>query len=340
MTFGIDISTAQRGLDLTQAAREGVEFVIVKASGRNAGTASYVADDYHNNIDRAFAAGLRKGHYFVTGRGSAKEQAEFFVKNLHRYDPDRDILALDNEFFGTGNANSEFWHQEKVMEFWERVWELLPKHPHNRCWQYAPAAATRGGGSWTRVADAGIRIWWAAYGGGPTGKTPDHEPSLQGSVSRWDIHQFTSSSRVAGYTLDGNYSRLSGDELFGGTTSGGNTKPAGMTRPSASKPTRTSTAADGVPGPVFWALFQVWARENGYTGPIDGKPGTNTWAAIQRGRKQWDGYTGPCDGVPGKNTYKALQRAAQHGGYDGPIDGVLGKNSYKGLATLLNKKFG
>jgi len=130
-----------------------------------------------------------------------------------------------------------------------------------------------------------------------------------------------------------------------GGMGGGLSAPASIPAyvPPAPKPSRSSnyssTESDGIPGPQFYKLMQLWAREDGYNGPVDGVLGKNTWAAIQRGRKRWDGYDGPIDGIPGVNTYKALQRAAQHGGYDGPIDGVLGKNSYRGLAKLLNGKF-
>ncbi|WP_239014570.1 hypothetical protein [Archangium violaceum] len=49
------------------------------------------------------------------------------------------------------------------------------------------------------------------------------------------------------------------------------------------------------------------------------------------------GYTGPIDGVPGTHTYKVLQSLASRGGYyAGPIDGSPGANTYAGLANLLD----
>jgi peptidoglycan hydrolase-like protein with peptidoglycan-binding domain len=47
------------------------------------------------------------------------------------------------------------------------------------------------------------------------------------------------------------------------------------------------------------------------------------------------GYSGPVDGVAGPNTWKALQRIAKRGGYAGPIDGIPGPNTSAGLAALL-----
>jgi lysozyme family protein len=79
---------------------------------------------------------------------------------------------------------------------------------------------------------------------------------------------------------------------------------------------------------------QKIAVAGGYTGPMDGVPGTNTWLGAQQVLAGY-GYTGPIDGIPGGNTYAAMQRLAQKGGYTGPVDGALGVNSWKGLQTVL-----
>ncbi|KOX20437.1 peptidase M23 [Saccharothrix sp. NRRL B-16348] len=100
---------------------------------------------------------------------------------------------------------------------------------------------------------------------------------------------------------------------------------------------KTTTEQDGVPGPVMWQRAQNWLRiEQGYTGPIDGAPGVNTYAALQRAMRAY-GYTGPIDGVPGVNTWAAVQRLAARWGYAGPIDGVMGPNSWRGFALFLNQ---
>ncbi|MFI1224519.1 MULTISPECIES: peptidoglycan DD-metalloendopeptidase family protein [unclassified Streptomyces] len=100
---------------------------------------------------------------------------------------------------------------------------------------------------------------------------------------------------------------------------------------------KSATEQDGVPGPVMWRRAQNWLRiTSGYTGPIDGVPGPNTYAALQRGVRGW-GYTGPIDGVPGANTWAAVQRLAATHGYTGPIDGAMGPNSWRGFARFLNQ---
>lgn len=212
MTFGIDIASPQRDIDLGRAKAEGVEFVVVKMGGLNV-SPQYVAPYYRAQIDRAVTAGLPKGHYYLIGRGQTPEQqAEFFVNNLHRFDPARDILALDNEAL---DGNGTRWGDADAARFIRRV-ITLTGIPASRVWHYAGAADYRATGSWPELTALGVRFWWAAYGGYPTGRTPDHEPSLQGSIPRWDVHQYSSRVAVAGYALDGNYSRATVGELFGG----------------------------------------------------------------------------------------------------------------------------
>jgi hypothetical protein len=218
MTFGIDIATTQAGIDLVRAKAEGTEFVIVKMGGLNV-TPQYVAPYYRAQIDRVVAAGLPKGHYYLIGLGQTPEQqADFFVNNLHRFDPARDVLALDNERL---DGNGTLWGDQLAARFVRRVLERLPGFPALRIWHYAGASDYRSLAPWPELERLGVRFWWAAYGASPTGRTPDHSPSLQGSISRWDVHQFTSRSRVAGYDVDGNYSLIPVGLLFGGSAPAG-----------------------------------------------------------------------------------------------------------------------
>jgi hypothetical protein len=212
MTFGIDIASPQRDIDLGRAKAEGVQFVVVKMGGLNV-TPQYVAPYYRAQVDRAVAAGLPKGHYYLIGGGQTPEaQAEFMAANLYRFDKDGDILALDNERL---DSNGTRWGDADAARFIRRLIELTGI-PAARVWHYAGASDYRSTGSWPELIALGVRFWWAAYGGYPTGQTPDHEPSLQGSIPRWDVHQYSSLVSVAGYSLDGNYSPHAVTELFGG----------------------------------------------------------------------------------------------------------------------------
>lgn len=45
---------------------------------------------------------------------------------------------------------------------------------------------------------------------------------------------------------------------------------------------RTSSEDDGIPGSIYWTRVQTVGRSFGYTGPIDGIPGANTYKAEHR----------------------------------------------------------
>jgi peptidoglycan hydrolase-like protein with peptidoglycan-binding domain len=140
----------------------------------------------------------------------------------------------------------------------------------------------------------------------------------------------------------GGYNAASGARYMGwsmdyaGSRMPGAGEPGPAPAPSNGPVPRTSTQEDGIPGSNFYKRLQLFARSHGYTGPIDGVMGKNSWAGVQRGLQASAGYTGPADGVPGANTYKAMQTLAARSGYTGPIDGALGPNSYRGLAAFLN----
>ena len=99
----------------------------------------------------------------------------------------------------------------------------------------------------------------------------------------------------------------------------------------------TATATDGIPGLVFYKLLQKWAAiYGGYTGPLDGAMGVNSWRGVQVNLARESGYTGPLDGVPGPSTWRAVQRWASRYGYTGPVDGVPGPNTWRAVARALN----
>ncbi len=210
-TFGVDVSTWQRDIDFAQVRREGAQFAIIKLGGFNVAP-QYVSPHYRAMVDRARAAGLRIGHYYVPGRGlSPVAQADFFVNNLHNFDRNRDTLALDNEVL---DSNGVFLTDRDTAAFLLRVVQRTGI-PAKRVWLYIDAGNARGHAPWPRVIALGVRVWWAAWGAQPNGHTPDHEPQLRGSFPRWDVHQYTNRVRIAGKDVDGNYSRHSLTELFG-----------------------------------------------------------------------------------------------------------------------------
>ncbi len=83
--------------------------------------------------------------------------------------------------------------------------------------------------------------------------------------------------------------------------------------------------------------IQRWLKGWGYTGPVDGLLGTNSWKAIQNYLKKHWGYKDAIDGIPGPNTIKALQRfLKEHSQYQGPIDGIAGPDTRAAWANWAN----
>lgn len=338
MTFGIDVSHGQSGINYAHARDEGVEFLIAKAAGFNTGTL-YVASGYHAHVDGARAAGLAVGHYYVVGKGNPTTQANHFVDSLYGFDPVHDVLALDNEPL---DGNPVFWHQDQVLEFLSVV-QARTHIPWSRIWLYAPAGLTRTYGPWDKITDLDVQIWWAAYGGQPTGHTPDHTPALAGKISRWDIHQFSSSVKVAGYTCDANYSPASMADLFGvGSSTPASvpvhTVPKPPTPPKPPVPVKTS-AVYKLPSHTTQARVQRALTDmHRYSGPADGVFGTKTNEGVQLTIRKV-GYTGPIDGHVGAVGCRLIQEyAKKFGSYKGPVDGVLGENSWIGFALGLERK--
>ncbi|MFF2388947.1 GH25 family lysozyme [Agromyces sp. NPDC058104] len=354
-SFGIDVSGSQIGIDYGRARREGVEFLIAKAAGQQTGT-PYTAAGYQQHIDGARRAGIPGvGHYYLPGEDDPgiafddiEAQADHFVRSLYKFDRDHDVLALDNEPL---DGDPTFLRQNDVMRFFGRV-RARTGIPFSRLWLYCPAHLTRTNGPWDKVTDAGIRIWWSAYGDFPTGHTPDHTPSLQGRIDRWDVHQFTSRASVAGLSVDGNYSKHSVATLFAGKASAPVPAPSA---PSGGK-LQTTAVNDGDPGEVYWTLVQTIGRRmglypHGYL--IDGDPGPMTrkvetiiLARMLNSMKLGRTTNADADGDPYQNgdprQYSNFvwlgQTAARRRGWypaTSKIDGIDGPNSRKGRVRLL-----
>ncbi|MGW7260199.1 peptidoglycan-binding domain-containing protein [Streptomyces sp. NPDC054834] len=71
----------------------------------------------------------------------------------------------------------------------------------------------------------------------------------------------------------------------------------------------------------------LWDNDWGYTGPIDGLLGTESWKALQRYLNYFDLYHGHIDGIVGNATVEGLQILLRGYGYTGPIDGIAGSGT-------------
>ncbi|MFC5070616.1 glycoside hydrolase family 25 protein [Kitasatospora cinereorecta] len=315
---GIDVSNYQLGIDYARVAAEGRSFVIAKAGGCQLAEGPYVTSSYAGHVDGARAAGLRVGHYWLSGDFlTPTAAADYFVDHLHDYRVG-DVLALDVEVL---DDSTRLWDDAEVSAWFNRVRERVGTYVP---WFYISTGALRAG-TWSRTVAAGAHLWAASWG--PNDGTWPGPPDLGGRYPDWAAHQYTSVGTVAGVTpVDLNLARLRAFDLTEPTD-----PPGGDGLP------KTSTEQDGVPGTVMWMRTQNWLRiESGYTGPIDGVPGVNTYAALQRNMRNW-GYTGPIDGVMGVNSWSAVQRLAAAHGYTGPIDGAMGPNSWRAYSSFINQ---
>lgn len=85
MSFGIDISTYQNGINLENAKKEKVDFVIIRAGFTGYANKSYAKDDrFEEHYKNAKNAGLKVGAYYysrATTYEEGKKEAEFLYNN-------------------------------------------------------------------------------------------------------------------------------------------------------------------------------------------------------------------------------------------------------------------
>lgn len=317
---GVDVATPQAGIDFAQVRGQGHGFAVVKAGGSQLTEGNYTSPYYAQQVDGARAAGLRVGHYWLSGDYSTPARAaDHFVDNLHDYRPG-DVLALDDEVL---DDSTRLWRDDDVTAFFARVHERVGDHVP---WVYMNASDLRSG-TWNRTIALGVKLWIASWGAND-GTYPG-APDLGGAYPSWSAHQYTSNGSIDGYRVDLNAALPGAFDVVTPGDPGDPGDPGGLPK--------TTTEQDGVPGPVFWQRAQNWlSMEWGYTGPVDGAPGVNTYAALQRAMRTY-GYTGPVDGVPGPNTWAAVQRLGARWGYTGPVDGQMGPNSWRAFARFLNQ---
>lgn len=99
------------------------------------------------------------------------------------------------------------------------------------------------------------------------------------------------------------------------------------------------TATTAQPSTALYCQMQQMASSGyGYTGPINGTLGVNSWAGVQRYLKANWNYLGPADGYPGVNTYKAMQRAGNARGWwptPSVVDGTLETRDWQAWAYVV-----
>lgn len=183
---GIDISSWQTGINLHQVP---CDFAIIKATG---GT-GYVNPD----CDRAFQQGQKAGkklgiyHYAREKgcKGSAQDEADFFVKNITGY-IGKAILVLDwEEENELGTEWVKSWLDRVQLKTGVKPLIYMSK---SVCREY----------DWSSVASAGYDLWCAQYANNnETGyqSSPWTDANGIGAFPYMALYQYTASGRLNGW---------------------------------------------------------------------------------------------------------------------------------------------
>ena len=229
-TLLVDVARYQLGINYAKLHEDYVEAGIVKSAGFNDGTL-YIAGGVKEHTVGFRTNGMGVGHYYIPGAEktdvtkdengkavdgtSPAQQAVWWSKNATNAVFETDVFMFDNEKL---DSNGTVWLDDDmadaVIAFHEET-----RVPYRRIIVYMGANDWRTKGPWPRLEalrKLGLKFLWAAYGDYPTGTRPDHVPALQGKISDWDYHQYTSTAKLGGWTtgLDAIYSRAEFADLW------------------------------------------------------------------------------------------------------------------------------
>lgn len=197
--FGIDVSEHQDGISLIQAAREGIEFVIVRTTD-----GTYRDRTYRSHIDDALAAALpAQAYHYLRNPSEGTSISE-------QVDSAVDVMGgaggrwvrpvwLDCET----PAGLALEHVREARDrFNEHGVEVPGIYTYPRYWRWRMRGAD------TREFGA---VWVAQYGqdvpGGPAAIFPGGWPAAVGTQTPL-MWQFGSRGRVAGFEVDVNARRV------------------------------------------------------------------------------------------------------------------------------------
>ena len=201
LTYGIDIASWQKGIDLARAKREGISFAIVKTTE---GT-GYVNPEAKRQLDGAQAADMVVAQYHFLTTADPAAQARHIIANSRAGVP----IAIDFEH----NP------QTGVLPSWataQRVRDLIKS-------KFPSVGIYTNQSDWTKAGQPHLDGWdwfWKAQyayneGGTPAtvyNRAPNWGWGAQGGKTP-DIWQFTDKAAVAGMAVDGNAYRGSPAQL-------------------------------------------------------------------------------------------------------------------------------
>ena len=332
LALGCDVSNLQgRTLDCHAAKREGIDFVVAKATQG----VSFNDRFFSLNRQAARAAALPFAAYHFLERGAGAQQATHFVNYVHGSGGFAGIGAVvdvelqqENPPMGPG--------LQDVKDFVAAFRQLVPE---KRLLLYTGGWYWRGYlGNTTELGD--LALWDSSYitgagsaadlvqrgGGDGKGVTPGFFRSY-GGWRRHTIRQYSSNATVAGiYPVDV-------DVIEGELEAVERVFDLQAQLPPPPPPplhSFTELAVDGSLGRATVDALQWWLRVG-----RDGVCGPQTTAALQR-------RVGALpDGQWGPNTTRALQGFLQgHGSPGVVVDGVLGPVTVSALQRFLNAEAG
>lgn len=183
---GPDVSSNQGTFNFALAYAQGARTTYIKLGGDN--IPRYVSGSYAGRVDQARAAGLRVGHYWITGGHDPVAAAQFFVRNLRNVQPG-DYFVLDNEALDDGNM-----YGDGEAAQWIATVQSLVGGSKRRVFMYC-SQWPLSQGTWAGTRATGCQALVAWYG---------RAPLSFGAVGAWPAsqiggHQFTSSANMGGW---------------------------------------------------------------------------------------------------------------------------------------------
>ena len=227
---GIDISSWQKGLDITRVP---LDFVIVKATQ---GT-KYVNPDCARAVDQALGAGKMAGVYHYVSGGNAVAEADYFVSQIRGW-IGRVVIAIDWE----SNENSVWGNIGYLRQVAQRVIDKTGVKPMI----YASSSDF----PWDLCKSLNLGTWVAQYANmNPTGyqDKPWNETSYGCA-----IRQYSSSGRLHGWSGNLDLNKFYGDADDWRAYASANGKPAPEPAPA-----KTHTDTKRVDTTVHYGLRRI-----------------------------------------------------------------------------------
>lgn len=193
---GIDVSVFNGNIDWNAVKGAGIDYAMIRVGFRGYGSAGTLVEDsrFRENIERAKAAGVKVGVYFVTqatNESEAIEEANWVINRISAYQIDYPV-AIDVEFSSESNHNGRADHLDKntrtvlIKRFCERIQSAgyTPMIYLNVDWAYNYVVMSQ---LWK------YDTWIAHYR-----NNPSLTPGYNGAYTMWQYTSFANISGVSG----------------------------------------------------------------------------------------------------------------------------------------------